>query len=77
MTTNMGETLAIGKAHPLAVGRYPHTDEPRPVVGVRHGITARLTTSAFYELAELAQEHAAADTGFFGVWSGGVLFEIG
>ncbi len=77
VTTNMGETLVIGEAHPLVVGSYPDSDEPRPVVSVRHGITARLTTSAFYDLAALVSETGAEEPPVFGVWSGGVLFKIG
>lgn len=76
LTTNMGEELVIGKAHPLTVGRYPDSDEPRPLVDVRHGITARLTTAAFYDLAELVQEINTDDAPYFGVWSDGVLFKI-
>lgn len=76
VTTNIGETIAIGENHPLTVGRYSDSDEPRPVVSVRNGITARLTTSAYYDLAELAQEIDFDGTPGFGVWSNGVLFKI-
>lgn len=78
LTTNVGETLKIGDDHPLAVGAYPSGDEPRPVIGVRHGLEARVVTSAFYDLADQVVERSA-DGGktVFGVWSRGKFYEIG
>jgi len=78
VTTNMGETLEIGDEHPLSVGEYPETGEPRPVIGVRHGVEARLTTQTFYELADLAIERKEADGRIvYGVMSRGRFWPIG
>ncbi|WP_394131493.1 DUF1285 domain-containing protein [Marinobacter nauticus] len=77
LATNMGETLEIGEQHRLHVGSYPETGEPRPVIQVRHGVEARLVTSAFYNLAELAEETEAAGKTVYGVFSHGKFWEIG
>ncbi|MBE0484865.1 DUF1285 domain-containing protein [Marinobacter sp.] len=73
ITTNVGETLEIGPEHPLVVGQYSNTDEPRPIVSVRHGVEARLVTSAFYDLVDLAEER----DGQLGVLSHGKFWKIG
>lgn len=76
VTTNVGETLTIGEEHPLCVGTYPGSDEPRPVVNVRHGIEARLATAAYYDLAELATEENPEGGSAIGVWSKGNFYKI-
>lgn len=77
LTTSAEEVLMIGKAHPLVVGTYPGSDEPRPLVYVRHGLEARLVTSAFYDLASYVVENPKGSDNSFGVWSDGFFFEIG
>lgn len=76
VTTNMGETLEIGEDHPLSVGSYPDGDEPRPVVSVRHGLEARLVTSAFYELANYVEERVEQGQPILAVRSHGVYFSL-
>jgi len=78
LTTNVGERLAVGDEHPLHVGTYPDSDEPRPVISVRHGLEARVVTSAYYDLAECVVEaDSSENSGTLGVWSGGKFYEIG
>lgn len=77
VTTNMGETLEIGPDHPLEVGAYPDSDEPRPVVAVRHGVEARLVTNAFYQLAEFVEEQTVNGETVLGVFSHGKFWKIG
>lgn len=77
VTTNTGETLVIGDSHPLEVGQYPETGEPRPVVAVRHGVNARLVTAAYYDLADLVREETIAGQSVLGVWSSGNFYKIG
>ncbi|MDO3722260.1 DUF1285 domain-containing protein [Marinobacter sp. chi1] len=74
--TNTGETLTLGSAHTLVVGTYGDSDEPRPVVTVRHGVEARLVTSAFYDLAGYVVERKKVSGEVLGVLSDGVFFEI-
>ncbi|SDW65423.1 DUF1285 domain-containing protein [Marinobacter mobilis] len=77
VTTNMGETLIINAEHPLSVGAYEGTDEPRPVIAVRHGLEARLVTSAFYDLANYVEERREEGRGVLGVSSAGLYFPLG
>ncbi|MBB5320583.1 DUF1285 domain-containing protein [Marinobacter oulmenensis] len=77
VTTNMGETLEIGERYPLTVENYPDSEEPRPVVGVRRGLEARLVTNAFYDLADLVDEHVVDGETQLGVMSNGKFWKIG
>lgn len=77
LTTNVGETLEIGDEHPLTVGTYPDSEEPRPIIAVRHGVTARLVTAAYYDLAEHVEERQTEDGPVLGVSSHGNFYKIG
>ena len=72
MHTNMDETVAVDRAHPLRVAFDPATGEPRPYVMVRAGLEALVLRSVYYRLADLAVEW----DGRLGVWSGGVFFPL-
>lgn len=76
VTTSVGEVLQIDEDHPLSVGSYPETGEPRPVILLPHGLEARLVTSAYYDLAELISTDEADSEAPFGVWSHGNFYEI-
>ncbi|MCH8498719.1 MAG: DUF1285 domain-containing protein [Marinobacter sp.] len=75
LTTSIGERLAISRAHPLQVEHCPNTAEPRPWVYVRRGLEAKILTSAFYDLAAIAEPQG--ETGQYGVWSQGEFFVLG
>ncbi|MGM0767596.1 MAG: DUF1285 domain-containing protein [Pseudomonadota bacterium] len=78
LTTNVGEALAVGDEHPLEVGTYGSGNEPRPVIGVRNGVDARIVSSAYYDLADRVVEAKTDDgKGALGVWSQGKFYEIG
>lgn len=77
VTTNVGESLEIGQDHPLEVGTYPGSDEPRPIVKVRHGVEARLVTAAYYDLAEHVVERNQGGHPVLGVFSHGIFYKIG
>ena len=77
LTTTVGETLEVGDEHPLEVGVYPDSDEPRPVIRVRHGVDARLVTAAYYDLAEHVVEQTLANEPVLGVFSHGNFYKIG
>jgi hypothetical protein len=77
LTTNVGETIEVSDSHPLSVGQYPGSHEPRPVIHVAHGVKARLVTAAFYELVNLAQERELAGETVFGVMSHRKFWKIG
>ena len=76
VTTNVGETLTIGTEHPLYLDVYPDTNEPRPLVAVRHGVQARLVTAAYYELADLAIERSVDSKTVIGVISDGNFYKL-
>ena len=77
LTTNVGESLEIGQQHPLAVGTYPCSEEPRPVVAVRHGVEARLVTAAYYDLVAHVVEQNEDGHPALGVFSHGIFYKIG
>lgn len=76
VTTNVGEVISIDNDHPLDVGAYPDSDEPRPVVKLAHGLEARLVTSAYYDLAELIAADEPSADGSMGIWSHGNFYRI-
>ncbi|SFR45407.1 hypothetical protein SAMN05216203_0453 [Marinobacter daqiaonensis] len=77
VTTNLGEHVVVGADHPLEVGAYDSDSTPRPVVHVRRGLEARLTTAAYYELADLLVEETTDEGKTLGIWSNGQFFEVG
>lgn len=76
VTTNTGETLHIGDEHPLHVGAYDGTNEPRPVIGLRHGVEARLVTTAYYDLVDRVTEENCGEGTVVGIWSSGNFYKI-
>lgn len=77
LTTNVGETLEVGNEHPLEVGSYDDSGQPRPVIYVRHGLYARLVTAAYYDLAEHVVEKTIDGSTMFGVFSHEIFYKIG
>ena len=76
VTTSVGEVLDIDEKHPLQVGTYPETGEPRPVILMPHGLEARLVTSAYYDLADLLLPGETDADAPIGVWSHGNFYQI-
>ena len=76
-TTNVGDETIAGPDNPIRVETDPDSQEPAPYVHVRKGLEARIARAAFYQLADLAVPGEGADSGFLGVWSGGVFFRLG
>src|SRR6185312_8570203 len=54
--TNIDDSVAAGRDHPLRVVNDPATGEPNPYILVRNGLEARLSRPVFYELVEFGQE---------------------
>ncbi len=77
LVTNTGDPVRIDREHPLRVGSYPDSDEPRPVVLLEHGLEARLVTAAFYELTRYVTDRPDGTSNRVGVWSAGEFFELG
>lgn len=72
-TTNVGDVIAAGPAHPIRVATDPVTGAPRPYVLVRGRLEARITRAAFYDLVAMAHEV----DGRLIVESGEVSFDLG
>lgn len=77
LTTNVGEILEVGDEHPLKIDNYEGSGQPRPVIGVRHGLDARLVTAAYYDLAEHVVEQTVDGKSVLGVFSHGNFYKIG
>ena len=69
-TTNVGDVVTAGPAHPIRV-RYDR-GEPRPYVLVRGRLEARILRAPWCELVEWSEAREDGP----GVWSGGVWFEL-
>ena len=74
--TNLDEIVTASLDHPLRV-ETADDGTPAPYIRVRPGLEARLARPVFYELVEWADEARDASGGRFGLWSGGVFFELG
>jgi hypothetical protein len=74
--TNLDEIVAAGPDHVLRVD-VAENGEPAPYILVRDGLEARLNRPVFYELVDLADSERGAGVGPFGLWSGGVFFDLG
>lgn len=76
-TTNLGERIPLDSAHPLRVEIDPRSREPRPYIHVRDGLDALISRSAFYDLANLAEETVRDGAAYLSVTSLGEIFDIG
>ena len=74
--TNLDEIVAAGPEHPLRVETAAN-GEPAPYILVRPGLEARINRPVFYELVDIADAERGAAGGPFGIWSGGMFFDLG
>lgn len=72
--TNLDAWVPLDDAHPLRVVNRATPPGPVPYVLVRDRLEARLLTSVYYELAELAEP--GPEDGRLGVWSAGRFFPL-
>ena len=75
--TNVDEIVTVDEVYPLIVESEAETGEPRPYVGLRRRLRARLTRAVFYELVALSEERPVDGLLTVGVWSCGAFFPIG
>jgi hypothetical protein len=76
-TTNVGDEVEAGPAHPIRVVTDPATEQPAPYVHVRKGLEARIARNVFYQMADLAVPGEGAEAGKLVVWSGGQVYPLG
>ncbi|HWD58128.1 MAG TPA: DUF1285 domain-containing protein [Stellaceae bacterium] len=74
--TNIDEIVTAGPEHTLRIVAGAN-GEPEPYILVRPGLEARLNRPVFYELVDLADAERGDAGGPFGLWSGGVFFDLG
>ena len=74
--TNLDEIVTAGPDHPLRV-ETAADGTPTPYILVRPGLEARLSRPVFYEVVDLGEEIAGDGDTRLGVWSGGMLFDLG
>ena len=72
-SSNVGDHFSLDQMHPLSVVSGAAGDAV-PYVIVRRNLKARLATTVYYELAELAVSNDK--TGELGVWSEGAFFKL-
>lgn len=75
VTTNVGDEMTVGPAHPLTMRASPAaggSGAELAYVRVRGGLEARLGRQAFYDLAAAG----TVEDGWFGVWSGGNFWRL-
>ncbi|MBZ9537906.1 DUF1285 domain-containing protein [Modicisalibacter tunisiensis] len=76
LTTNLGDTLVLGREHRLALSPMPGGDVI-PEVPVRHGLAARLNRNVYYRLLDVAESRQVAGSEEWGLVSGGVWQPLG
>lgn len=62
-STQYGDRVLADATHPIIVDEDELSGEPKPYLGVRYGMRAKLSRGVFYQLAELATLEVAAETG--------------
>lgn len=67
---NTDELVLLDKAHCLQIKNVE--TQPHPILQLDHGLSARLTTSLFYRLVDVAQQRGDE----FGVYSDGEWFAL-
>ena len=75
-TTQVGDTVLAGPAHPLRVLRDAVTGEPSPYILIRANLEALIDRKSFYRLIDLCQHEMHQGADWFGLWSDGMFFPI-
>ncbi|MFT7244245.1 MAG: hypothetical protein ACI82A_001595 [Candidatus Azotimanducaceae bacterium] len=68
-TTNMNESVSLGREHPLRVEIDADAEETALYVMIRDGLEARINRNVYYQLTDLLVQHEVADSLWHGVWS--------
>lgn len=74
---NFDDWVTAGADHPITVNLDPGNGEPSPYIRIRDNLDALIVRSVFYELVEIAEPVKCSGREVLGVWSDGVLFELG
>lgn len=74
---NFDDWVTANAEHPIIVALDPENGEPSPYIRIRDNLDALIVRSVFYELVAIAEPVGRDGRTILGVWSGGVLFELG
>lgn len=74
--TNLDDVVRCGPEHPMRFAPGDAPGEFRPYVMVRHGLEARLTRAAAFDLIAQGEVRDVEGAGMFGIASGGMFFPI-
>jgi uncharacterized protein len=75
-TTNVGDVVVCGPAHPLRFALQAPGGRLKPYVLVRGALEALASRALVYDLADLAVEETREERKLMGVWSGGAFFAM-
>jgi hypothetical protein len=76
-TTTLGDSIIADEQHPIRVETDPVTLLPRPYIHFRNGLDALISRSAFFDLANMAQEVEHNGGTYLVVRSMGAEFNLG
>lgn len=76
LTTSYGDTIILGKDHPLTLSKTLINDQEIPLVEVRYGMQGRLSRSVFTELVELGEPESTEQGDFLTILSDGFLTRL-
>jgi hypothetical protein len=76
-TTTLGDSIIADEQHPIRVETDPVTQRPRPYIHFRNGLDALISRSAFFDLANTAEEVQRSGDRHLIVHSMGVEFSLG
>lgn len=75
-TTNVGDVISCGPAHPLNMPLGDSGEVAVPRVLVRGRLEAKMARPVYYDLVDMGVEKLVDGELKFGVWSGGVFFSL-
>ena len=76
-TTTLGDTIVADKKHSIRVEIDPYNQRPKPYIHCRDGLEALISRSAFFDLANTAQEVVRNGHSYLIVQSMGIEFSLG
>lgn len=75
--TTLGDSIIADRDHPIRVEINPFNQQPKPYIHYRDGLDALISRSAFFDLANIAQETRRNGQSYLTVHSMGIEFTLG
>ena len=76
-TTTLGDSIIADSNHPIRVDIDQASQQPKPYIHFRDGLDALISRTAFFDLANIAQEVKRNGHTDLTVWSMGIEFTLG